>query len=34
MLQITSDISLENTLTCFNYGCDTRMFIRSAGIYN
>lgn len=25
---------LENTLICFNYGCDTSMFIHSAGICN
>lgn len=28
------DISLENTFICFNYDCDTSMFIYSVGIYN
>lgn len=27
-------MSLENTLICFNYDCDTSMFIPPVGIYN
>lgn len=27
-------ISLEDTLICFNYGCDTSMLIHSVSIYS